>query len=44
MGYTRRTFLQVSAGGLAGVLAAPAVHAQQVVRVGLIPSEDSRAS
>ena len=43
MGYTRRTFLQVSAGGLAGVLAAPAVHAQQVVRVGLIPSEDSRA-
>src|SRR5689334_11901058 len=42
MGYTRRTFLQVSAGGLS-VLAAPAVHAQQALRVGLIPSEDSRA-
>jgi phosphonate transport system substrate-binding protein len=44
MGYSRRKFLQVTAGGVAAsALFAPAVHAQQVVRVGLIPSEDSRA-
>ena len=44
MRYSRRTFIQASLGGIAAsVLAAPAVQAQQVIRVGLIPSEDSRA-
>ena len=44
MHYSRRTFIQASLGGIAAsVLAAPAVQAQQVIRVGLIPSEDSRA-
>ena len=44
MGYSRRKFLQVTVGGVAAsALFAPAVHAQQVIRVGLIPSEDSRA-
>src|ERR1044072_4712675 len=44
MGYTRRTFMQVSAGGLAAsVLGAPAVRAPKALRVGLIRSEDSRA-
>ena len=44
MRYSRRTVIQAALGGIAAsVLAAPAVQAQQVIRVGLIPSEDSRA-
>jgi phosphonate transport system substrate-binding protein len=44
MSYSRRKFMQVAAGGIAAsALFAPAVRAQQVIRVGLIPSEDSRA-
>jgi phosphonate transport system substrate-binding protein len=44
MSYSRRKFMQVAAGGIAAsTLFAPAVRAQQVIRVGLIPSEDSRA-
>ena len=43
LGYTRRTFMQVSVGLAASALAAPAVRAQSALRVGLIPSEDSRA-
>ena len=43
LGYTRRTFMQASAGLAASALAAPAVRAQSALRVGLIPSEDSRA-
>jgi phosphonate transport system substrate-binding protein len=37
---TRRTFGLITAGSL---LAAGGAHAQQVLKVGLIPSEDSRA-
>src|SRR5258707_12825484 len=44
MGYSRRKFIQVTAGGLAAsALFAPSVRAQGVTRVGLIPAEDSRA-
>ena len=38
---TRRDFGLLTAGSL--LLGAGAAHAQQVLRVGLIPSEDSRA-